>query len=237
MARLAARLSMGLITEIHDLRLDSAGLGGVKRGPGGNQLVEVRSTSEVRLFTVRGLTVDGVQPGADHSEVETLDVEPDASFQGRVMRLEDQWEALERARTVVGVGKGVGRQELGRLEGLRSAVGGGEYAATRKVTDEGWLTHSRQVGITGRDIVPDLYIAVGISGSPNHMAAVSRAGTVLAINSDPEAPIFDVCDVGLVAPWQDVVDLLAAELTFPGGLQPHDSDQCPEHLVERANSV
>lgn len=212
MARLAARLSMGLITEVHDLRLDSEGLGGVKRGPGGDQLVEVRSTSEVRLFTVRRLRRCGTQRSASHPDVETVDLEPDASFQGRLTRLEDEWEALERAHTVVGVGKGVRREDFGRLELLRLAVDG-EYAATRKVTDEGWLTHSRQVGITGRDIAPDLYIAVGISGNPNHLAAASRVGTLLAINSDPNAPIFDTCDVGLVAPWQDVVDLLATELS------------------------
>jgi electron transfer flavoprotein alpha subunit len=68
------------------------------------------------------------------------------------------------------------------------------------------------VGITGRDISPRLYIAVGISGSPNHLSGVSRAHTILAINDQPEAAIFGQCDIGIVAPWEDVVDLLAQEL-------------------------
>jgi electron transfer flavoprotein alpha subunit len=85
---------------------------------------------------------------------------------------------------------------------------GAELAATRKVTDEGWLPHGRQIGITGRSVAPRMYFAVGLSGNLNHLAGASRAGTVLAINTDPAAEVFAHCDVGLVADWQEVMPYL-----------------------------
>jgi electron transfer flavoprotein alpha subunit len=78
------------------------------------------------------------------------------------------------------------------------------------------LPHSRQVGITGHSISPMLYIAVGVAGKPNHMIGVCNAGRILAINNDPDAPVFGSADVGLVADWKDVVPLLAAALSKPG---------------------
>jgi electron transfer flavoprotein alpha subunit len=88
-----------------------------------------------------------------------------------------------------------------------------ELAATRPVTDAGWLPHARQVGVTARSIAPKLYIAIGISGRSNHMVGVSRAATVLAINNDPAAEVFGQCDVGIVGDWRDVVPMLVDEMS------------------------
>jgi electron transfer flavoprotein alpha subunit len=82
-----------------------------------------------------------------------------------------------------------------------------ELATTRKVTDKGWLPHSRQVGITGRSIAPHLYMALAIDGKFNHTCGIQASGTVLAVNSDPKAPIFDYADIGIVADWADCVPL------------------------------
>jgi electron transfer flavoprotein alpha subunit len=90
---------------------------------------------------------------------------------------------------------------------------GAEYAATRKVTDRGWMPHSRQVGVTARAIAPDLYVALGMSGNPNHMVGVDRARIVVAVNTDPEAAILSACDVGIVADWRDVVENVVEALT------------------------
>ena len=89
---------------------------------------------------------------------------------------------------------------------------GAELAATRKVTDHGWLPRSRQIGITGRTIAPRLYVAIGTSGKFNHMVGVRAAGTVLAVNRDPEALVFEASDLGIVGDWHEVVPLLVAEL-------------------------
>ena len=89
---------------------------------------------------------------------------------------------------------------------------GAELGATRKVTDNGWLPRARQIGITGRTIAPRLYVALGASGKFNHMVGVRRAGTVVAVNNDPEALVFDAADIGIVGDALEVATLLAAEL-------------------------
>ena len=92
------------------------------------------------------------------------------------------------------------------------AVLGAELGATRKVTDKGWQPHARQIGITGRSIAPNLYVAVALSGKFNHMVGVRSAGTILAINESPDVPVFAAADVGIVGDWRVAVPALVAEL-------------------------
>jgi electron transfer flavoprotein alpha subunit len=113
------------------------------------------------------------------------------------------------------VGRGVAPDEYVQLESLRRVLGA-ELAATRKVTDVGWLPHARQLGITGRSIAPQLYVAIGMSGKFNHLVGVRRAKRILAINSDPDALIFAGADVGIVGDWREVVPVLAATLESTG---------------------
>ena len=126
-------------------------------------------------------------------------------------RRNDDVETLARADVVIGVGAGVAPDEYEQLAPL-AAVLGAELAATRKVTDKGWAPRARQVGITGRSIAPRLYVAIGLSGKFNHMVGVRSAGTILAVNRDRGAPVFDHCDVGIVADWHEVVPLLQQAL-------------------------
>jgi electron transfer flavoprotein alpha subunit len=126
-------------------------------------------------------------------------------------RRDDDVETLARAAVVIGVGTGVTPEEYEELSPL-AAVLGAELAATRKVTDKGWAPRARQVGITGRSIAPRLYVAVGLSGKFNHMVGVRAAGTILAINADRAAPVFEHCDVGIVGDWHQVVPLLQEAL-------------------------
>jgi electron transfer flavoprotein alpha subunit len=126
-------------------------------------------------------------------------------------RRDDDVETLARAQVVVGVGTGVTPGEYEHLSPLAAELGA-ELAATRKVTDRGWAPRARQVGITGRSIAPRLYVAIGLSGKFNHMVGVRGAGTILAVNADRDAPVFELCDVGIVGDWHEVVPLLHAEL-------------------------
>ncbi|MFI1096495.1 FAD-binding protein [Streptomyces sp. NPDC020917] len=219
LARLAVRLDAGLLSDLTGLALgarhDPAGLVGTK--PSGNASVaEVVSDSAVRIATVRtGCLALRTPRDAGELPVRRLAVGPDPA-----VRLGDpggavDYDALERAEVVIGVGRGVDPGRYAELLPLRRLLGA-EIAATRKVTDAGWLPHALQVGVTARDIAPRLYIALGLSGKANHMSGVGRAGTVLAVNSDATAPVFAACDIGIVADWRQFVPLLTAELERRG---------------------
>jgi electron transfer flavoprotein alpha subunit len=124
---------------------------------------------------------------------------------------DDDLDALAEAAAVIGIGRGVAPDAYAALEPLRTLLGA-ELGATRKVTDEGWLPRARQVGITGRSIAPRLFVSVGASGKFNHSVGLRAANTVLAINTDAGAPIFQVADVGIVGDWRAVLPLLVEEL-------------------------
>jgi electron transfer flavoprotein alpha subunit len=128
---------------------------------------------------------------------------------------EDDAETLASAEVVIGIGQGVDPADYGELEPLRQVLGA-ELAATRKVTDRGWLPRARQLGITGHSIAPRLYVALGLSGKFNHTMGVRSSGTILAVNSDPEARIFDWADVAIVGDWREVAPLLVERLEAAG---------------------
>ncbi len=215
LARLAARLDAGLLSDLTGLAVDGSRqpplIVGTKPS-GASSVAEIVSDSPVGIATVRtgSLPLRDPRCGSDlRARFLTVDPDPDVSHgvpEGSV-----DVDALERAEVVIGVGRGVDPAHYGELQPLRRLLGA-ELAATRRVTDAGWLPHALQVGITARDIAPRLYIAVGLSGNGNHMSGVSRAGTVVAVNSDPGAPVFGTCDVGIVADWREVVPLLTTEL-------------------------
>ena len=120
-------------------------------------------------------------------------------------------DLVQRAATLVAVGQGVDPAAYGELDALVALLGA-ELVGTRKVTDQGWLPKTRQIGVTGHAVAPRLYVAIGVSGKFNHSVGVRRAGTVLAVNDDPAAPIFDVADIGIVGDWRTAVAWLTTEL-------------------------
>ena len=126
-------------------------------------------------------------------------------------RREDNADALANAEMVVGVGQGIDPAHYDELEPLLALLGG-ELAATRKVTDKGWMPRARQLGITGHSIAPRLYVALGLSGKFNHTMGVRSSGTIVAVNPDPDALIFGWSDIGIVGDWREVVPLLVDRL-------------------------
>jgi electron transfer flavoprotein alpha subunit len=139
---------------------------------------------------------------------------------GRIEVLEegrdDDVEKLLSARVVVGVGAAVPPEEYEALDPLLKLLGA-ELAGSRKVTDKGWLPRARQVGITGHSIAPALYVALGVQGKFNHVIGTRSAGTVLAVNLDERAPIFDWADLGIVADWREAVPALVSALEASRG--------------------
>jgi electron transfer flavoprotein alpha subunit len=182
---------------------------------GGQLVVPIDTRSPVQMVTVRRGALP-VRSPRDVTEIDTARTVKAAARSGVVTisqeRIDDPLDLLQ-APVVIGVGTGVAPDELALLEPLQRALGGAPLAATRRVTDRGWLPRSRQVGITGHSISPKLYVAVGISGRFNHMVGVRGSGTILAVNHDPAAEVFDGADIGIVADWHDVIPPLAQLLT------------------------
>jgi electron transfer flavoprotein alpha subunit len=145
------------------------------------------------------------------AEISTIVGQPRGRLRVHTRQREDSMESLSQADVVIGVGQGVSPEELHELEELRNILGA-QIGCTRKVTDSGWMPHARQIGVTGRAIAPSLYVAIGTSGKFNRMVGVRSAGTVLAINPDRDAPVWQHADVGVVAPFQECVPLLVKEL-------------------------
>jgi electron transfer flavoprotein alpha subunit len=119
---------------------------------------------------------------------------------------------LGQAEVIVAVGRGIKEQKnMAVAEELAAALGG-ELAASRPICDNGWLPLDRQIGSSGQTVAPKLYVALGISGAIQHIVGMKGAGTIVAINKDPEAPIFEIADVGVVGNLFDVVPALTDEI-------------------------
>jgi electron transfer flavoprotein alpha subunit len=119
---------------------------------------------------------------------------------------------LSSARMVIGVGMGIGDpSHIPMLHQLAESFQGA-LCATRRVTDKGWMPRQLQVGLTGKVIAPQVYLAIGIRGVPYHAIGIQRAGTILAINQDAKAQIFKYARYGVVADWSQIVPAMLNEL-------------------------
>jgi len=176
---------------------------------GGSLLEEARIHGSPQLLTVAPHT----QPAAEIGDVETLTVEDDSS--PKVLeRVEESsgGVSLREAKVVIGGGRGVGSAEgFAIIEELAGLLGGA-VGCSRVVTSAGWRPHTDQVGQTGTKISADLYIACGISGATQHVAGAKGAKRILAINTDPEAPILAVADYSVLGDLHEVVPAVSAEL-------------------------
>jgi electron transfer flavoprotein alpha subunit len=207
-SRVAARLGAGLTGDAIRLEVDEHRLVSWKPAFGGRLVAAIRATSPTQMVTVRPGVLPRLTPRAPmRPSVEVQTTTPRARLRIVSRRQTDQLDALALATRVVGVGAGMPPERYGELDPLLRVLKA-ELATTRKVTDQGWLPHSRQVGITGRSIAPNLYIALAISGRFNHTCGMQASGTIMAINSDAKAPIFAEADIGIVADWAECVPLL-----------------------------
>lgn len=208
-SRLSASLGVASISDVSRLALEQGRLVGWKTASGPGVRVAIRSCSELQIVTVvpTSQSYFGTRFGDGVVVQSLLEVSP----RGRLRILSDwrndNWEDLARAQSVIGVGAAVKEDELEHIYRLADTIGA-EVAATRKITDLGLLPRSRQIGITGRSISPKLYMAIGLSGKSNHMVAVRNAQTIVAINSDRNAPVFGCSDFGIVGDWREAVSLM-----------------------------
>jgi electron transfer flavoprotein alpha subunit len=207
-SRVAARLGAGLTGDAIQLDVDEQRLVSWKPAFGGRLVAAIRATSPIQMATVRPGVLPRLTPRAPaRPSVEILTTTPQTRLRILSRQQNDQLDALALATRVIGVGYGIPPERYKELDPLLRVLNA-ELAATRKVTDNNWLPHSRQVGITGRSIAPNLYLALAIGGRFNHTCGIQATGTVMAINSDAKAQIFDSADIGIVADWAECVPLL-----------------------------
>ncbi len=213
--RLAAHLGVGLASDCTVLELDNGRLLATRPIFAGKALAKVRLDGDPQMATVRPNVLATPEPEAGA----TATVEPVAALVSNVRaKVVDTLSAGEgeidvaEADVIVSGGRGVGGPEgfapvVSLAKTLGAAVG-----ASRAAVDAGWIEHSHQVGQTGKTVTPNLYVACGISGAIQHLAGMKTSKVIVAVNKDPEAPIFKVASYGIVGDLFEVVPLLESEL-------------------------
>ena len=211
-SRLAARHTLPMFTEAAGVELADGGLR-VRRQVLGGRAVAVLESGLPAVVAVKPQLWEEKAPGEKGAEVVPL--KPPAPVVE-----EEAWEPkrreavdIESADVVVGVGRGFRRREdLAMAEELARLLGGVVGASRPIVADYGWLSEDRWIGISGKKIRPKLYIAIGISGAPQHMAAAMDSKIIVAVNKDKNAPIFQYADYGVVADLYQFLPVLVKKL-------------------------
>ncbi|WP_271394676.1 electron transfer flavoprotein subunit alpha/FixB family protein [Neomicrococcus lactis] len=210
-ARLGAKLEAGVITDAIDIAADGTVTKSVLAG---EYTTQAHVTEGPLIVTLKGNSVEFVAPATaedpDLLEIPVEDVKPGA----RIVEVREKAESgrpdLTAARIVVSGGRGVDG-DFSQVEELADALGAA-VGASRAAVDAGWIGHDLQVGQTGKTVSPQLYVAAGISGAIQHKAGMQTSKVIVAINDDPDSPIFEIADLGIVGDLKNVLPQAAAAL-------------------------
>jgi len=212
-ARVAVKTGSGFLADAVELAADGTATQSVF---GGGVIVKSKVSAGTPIITIRPNSTPPVEQ-AGAAAVETISVAISdgakaAKITDHVVEAKGGRPDLAEASIVVSGGRGVGSAEnFSIIEALADSLGAA-VGASRAATDAGWYPHQNQVGQTGRTVSPQLYIAAGISGAIQHRAGMQTSKTIVAINKDPEAPIFELADFGLVGDLNTVVPALTEEV-------------------------
>jgi len=211
-AGLSARLDAGLNWDVTDVRIEGGQLIGKRPALGDTVLVDVGWTSAPRLALVRSGAFEPVETGGSATLHDVTVTLQDFSTAAQIVEQAHEQASgpsIEDADVIVAGGRGLGTADGFRLAEELAAALGGAVAATRAVVDAGWYPYATQVGQTGKSVSPKLYIALGISGAIQHKVGMQNSGVIVAVNKDPNAPIFDFADFGVVGDLNQVAPKLA----------------------------
>ena len=208
-AGLAARLDAGLNWDLVDITSDFVGKRPALQD---SLLVDVGWRSTPRLALFRAGSFDATPAGAGEPQVEEVTVELEEHSRGAKV-VDQQLEestgpSIEDAEVIVAGGRGLGAPENFTLAEELARALGGAVGATRAVVDAGWYPYAAQIGQTGKTVSPKLYVALGISGAIQHKVGMQSSNTIVAINKDPNAPIFEFSDLGVVGDVHEIVPKL-----------------------------
>jgi len=218
--RLACRIKTGLTADCTALDIDeeSGNVAWTRPAFGGNLMATILCPNHrPQLGTVRPGVFKKSEPGEAKAEIMKEDISVSQELiRTKVVEVLNDVGAelinLEEAEIIVSGGRGVGGPEGFVLVRSLAEVLGATVGASRAAVDSGWIPHAHQVGQTGKTVAPKVYIACGISGAIQHRAGMSGADCIVAINKDPDAPIFDVADYGIVGDLFEVLPVLTAEV-------------------------
>lgn len=213
-AQVAAKLDWGLVTDCIGYQVDSGTVIFKRPVYAGKAIATVKAKSLPVMASIRPNIFPPTEPGSPAAPIEKVDVAAVAARAKVTEKVKKEAVAvdLNEAKIVISGGRGAksaegfaGIHEIAKM--LGAAVG-----ASRAAVDAGWIDYSTQVGQTGKTVAPQLYIALGISGAIQHLAGMSSSKVIVAVNKDPDAPIFKVADYGIVGDMFEVMPVLKEEL-------------------------
>ncbi len=214
--KLATRLGRTFVSDIVDVKIENGAIRLVRQLFQGKLSADIKAANQPEFISVqagafRAAAASGgdrpIEPFTVRLDAEQIRSKPEAPFREAQRSID-----LSAADVIVSVGRGIKEKEnLPLVEDLAKALGA-ELAASRPICDNGWLPMERQVGSSGQTVAPKMYIAVGISGAIQHLVGMKGSKTIVAINKDETAPIFESADYGIVGDLFEVVPALAEEI-------------------------
>ncbi len=216
---LAARLGRALITDVTAIKKDGHAVAYVRPVFQGKLNADVAAagpaphlvTCQIGAFRAdaakRGASAARIRKSSVNVDASAIRQKPEAPFKEAKQAVD-----LSQAERIVSVGRGIKGQEHLKIAQDLAAALGAELAASRPICDAGWLPMDRQIGSSGQTVAPKLYVALGISGAIQHLVGMKGSKTIVAVNKDPEAPIFEIADYGIAGDLFEVVPALIAEL-------------------------
>ena len=217
MPKLATRLSRGLVSDCVAVTVEGDGFRFTRPVFQARLLADVETVGAAPHFATLqagAARADAMQKGTAPVQTRSVSIDgsavrqrPDAPFKETKQAVD-----LTAAERIVSVGRGIkGPEHLDLVKQLADALGA-EIAASRPICDNGWLPMDRQIGSSGQTVAPKLYLALGISGAIQHVVGMKGSRTIVAVNKDPEAPIFEIADYGIAGDLFEIVPALIAEL-------------------------
>jgi electron transfer flavoprotein alpha subunit len=213
--KLATRFSQVLVSDVIDVRVENGAVIATRQLFQGKMNADVHFKGAAPYFLsvqAGAYRADALKAGDAPTEAFTVDVPEPRTKPQPPFREAQRAVDLTAAELIVSVGRGIKEQEnISMVQDLATALGA-ELAASRPICDNGWLPMERQVGSSGQTVAPKVYLAIGISGAIQHLVGMKGAKTIVAINKDPEAPIFEVADYGVIGDLFEIVPALTEEI-------------------------